>query len=246
MDTFYKAQLPRGVAALVDRIERFAKREIAVEVDDRPRSPTSPNPDSLAARVTPTSATILLRSKDVFPPHDVLHELLHIERLWVEEIPQLVPRHDPKGTRSKIATDIENALEHLIIVPREANYGFDPYPYWNETSRRNWASYPWPALTDPWMRRKACLLGWLTASFLVNDEEVRSHVEECLRKEEEDGPVQLDEAKRFSARIREKLMSKPQAQSTVLRFLEIPTTDFMTVRFKVNHGTIEELRLPSQ
>lgn len=241
MDTFYKAQLPSGVATLVDRIESFAKREISVEVDNRPRSPTSPNPDSLAARVTPTSATILLRSKDVFPLHDVLHELLHIERLWVEEIPQLVPRHDPKGTRSKIATDIENALEHLIIVPREANYGFDPYPYWNETSRRNWGSYPWPAMTDPWERRKTCLLGWLTVSCLVNDEEVRSHVEECLRKE---GPVLLDEAKRFSARISEKLVSKPQAQSAVLRFLEIPMTDFMIVRFKASAGTFEQLRLP--
>lgn len=219
MDTFHKAQLPRGVATLVDRIESFAKREISVEVDNRPRSPTSPNPDSLAARVTPTSATILLRSKDVFPPHDVLHELLHIERMWVEGIPQLVPKHDPKGIRS-----------------------FDPYPYWNETSRRNWSWYPWPALTDPWARRKACLLGWLTVSWLVNDEAVRSHVEECLRKE--GGPVLLDEAKQFSARISEKLVSKPQAQSAVLRFLEIPTTDFMIVRFKVNDGTIEELRLP--
>jgi hypothetical protein len=244
MDTFYKAQLPRGVATLVERIESFAKREISVEVDNRPRSPTSPNPDSLAARVTPTSAMIVLRSKDVFPPHDVLHELLHIERMWVEGIPQLVPKHDPKGTRSKIANDIENALEHLVIVPREANYGFDPYPYWNETSRRNWVSYPWPALTDPWARRKACLLGWLTVSCLVNDEEVRSHVEKCLRQEEEGGPVRLDEAKRFSARISEKLVSKPQAQSAVLRFLEIPTTDFMSVRFNVNDGTIEELRLP--
>jgi hypothetical protein len=244
MDNFYKAQLPRDVTTLVDRIESFAEREISVAVDNRPRSPTSANPDSLAAHVTPTSATILLRSKDVFPPHDVLHELLHIERMWVEGIPQLMPRHDPKGTRSKIAQDVENALEHLVIVPREANYGFDPYPYWNETSRRNWASYPWPALTDPWVRRKACLLGWLTVSCLVNDERVRSHVEECLRQEEKDGPVQLDEAKRFSARISEKLESKPHAQSAVLRFLEIPTADFMSVRIKVKDGTAEEIRLP--
>jgi len=244
MDTFYKAQLPPGVATLVDRIESFAGREISVEIDNRPRSPTSPNPDSLAAHVTPTSATILLRSKDVFPPHDVLHELLHVERMWVEGIPQLIPRHDPKGIRGRIANDIENALEHLVIVPREANYGFDPYPFWNETSRRNWSSYPWPALTDPWARRKAGLLGLLTVSCLVNDEEVRSNVEKCLRQEEKAGPVQLDEAKRFSARIVEKLVSKPQAQSTVLRFLEIPTADFMTVRIKVKEGTSEELRLP--
>jgi hypothetical protein len=125
MDTFYKAQLPSGVTTLVDRIESFAKREISVEVDYRPRSPTSAK---------------------------------------------------------------------------------------------------------------------LTVSCLVNDEEVRSHVEECLRKE--GGPVLLDEAKRFSARISEKLVSKPQAQSAVLRFLEIPMIDFMIVRFKASDGTLEQLRLP--
>jgi hypothetical protein len=244
MDTFYKAQLPSNVVTLVDRIESFAKREISVAINNRPISPTSPNPDSLAARVTPTEATILLRSKDVFPPHDVLHELLHIERLWVERIPQLVPVHDPHGTRSKIATIIENALEHLVIVPREANYGFDPYPYWNQTCRRTWAEYPWPVMTDLWQRRKACLLGWLTVSYLVNDSEVKGHVEDCLRKEGQAGPIQLDEAKRFSARIGEKLVSKPQAQSAVLRFLEIPRTDFRSVRF--SNGFPEEIPLPLQ
>lgn len=238
MHTFFKAQLPSDIAALVERIESFATREIAVEVDTRPVSPTSPNPDSLIARVTPTEAAILLRSREIFPPHDVLHELLHIERMWVERVPQLVPIH-PHNTRRMIATDIENALEHLVIVPREANYGFDPYPYWNETSRRNWAEFPWPAMNDPWWRRKACLLGWLTVFYLVNDPEIKTHVEGCLRKE-----GLLDEARRFSTRIGEKLDSKPHAQSAVLRFLQIPKTDFVSVRIEVKNGTHEEIPLP--
>src|ERR1043165_8017081 len=108
MDTFFKAQLPSNIAMLVARIESVAKREISVDVDSRPVSPTSTNPDRLSVRITPTDATILLRSRDAFPPHDVLHELLHIERMWVERVPQLVPAHDPLGTRSKIAGDIEN------------------------------------------------------------------------------------------------------------------------------------------
>src|SRR5262245_1174271 len=100
MDTAFKEQLPPEIAALVDHIEGFAGRKISVELNSRPVSPTSPNPDSLAARVTPTEAAILLRSRDVFPPHDVLHELLHIERMWVERIPQLaVWTDDPRDTR---------------------------------------------------------------------------------------------------------------------------------------------------
>jgi len=245
MDTIFKAQLPLEIVTLVDSIESFAKREISIEVNTRPPSPTSPNPDSPVTRITPTEATILLRSRDLFRQHDVLHELLHIERMWVEQIPQLMARDDPRilvshGARSKIAGDIENALEHLVIVPREANYGFDPFPYWNETSRKNWSDYPWPAMTDTWRRRKACFLGWLTVFYLVNDLEVKRHVEECLRDE-----GLLDEARRFSARIGEKLrVSKQQAQSAVLRFLEIPTTDFMSVRVNAKDGSHEAFPLP--
>jgi hypothetical protein len=237
MDTFFKAQLPSNIKGLVDRIEGFANREIAVEVDGRPVSPTSVNPDRLAAQVTHTSATILLRSRDVFPAHDVLHELLHIERFWVEGIPQVLPRNDP--SRITITGDIENAIEHLIIVPREAEYGFDPFSYWNETTCRNWASYPWPAMTNAWARRKSCLLGWLSASRLVNDQAVRRHVEECLAKE-----GLLDEGRRFSARIEAVLSSKPRAISAALRFLKIPRADVVAVRIDIKNSSHHEVLIP--
>lgn len=237
MDTFFKTRLPPNIIALVDRIENFARHEIAVEVDERPVSPTSPNPDRLAARVTERDATILLRSRDVFPPHDVLHELLHIERLWVERIPQVLPH--PEANRVTDTGAIENALEHLVIVPREADYGFDPYPYWNETSRRNWQTYPWPATTNALARRWNCLLGWLTVSQLVNDDRVKEHVERSLTEE-----GLLDEAKKFSARIVEKLASKPQAISAALRFLKIPPADVLIVRFDIQHERYEEVPIP--
>ena len=94
-------------------------------------------------------------------------------------------------------------------------------------------------MNDPWWRRKACLLGWLTVFYLVNDPEIKTHVEGCLRKE-----GLLDEARRFSTRIGEKLDSKPHAQSAVLRFLQIPKTDFVSVRIEVKNGTHEEIPLP--
>jgi len=100
-------------------------------------------------------------------------------------------------------------------------------------------------MKDPWRRRKVCPLGWLTVSYLVNDQEVKSHVEECLREECLRPEGLLDgEPQRFSARIGEKLVSKPQAVSAVLRFLEIPRSDFRFVRFNVNNGSHEELPIP--
>jgi hypothetical protein len=237
MEALYKAKLPPNITALVDRIESFARHEISVAVDTRPVSPRSPNPDRLAARVTEREATILLRSSDVFPPHDVLHELLHIERLWLEGIPQVLPLHDPElGT---VTSAIENALEHLVIVPREADYGFDPYPYWNETSRRNWQAYPWPTISDASTRRRNCLLFWLTASQLVNDDGVKALAERSLTDE-----GLLDEARRFSARIVEKLASKPQAISAALRFLKIPPADVHIVKFDIQNERWEPVPIP--
>ena len=237
MDPFYKSRLPANIAGLVDRIEDFAKREIGVAVDDRPVSLTSPNPDRLASNVTHESAKILLRSRDVFDPHSVLHELLHIERLWVERIPQLLAKYDYQ--LASITGALENALEHLIIVPREADYGFDPYPYWNDTVRRNWDKYPWPDMKDRSVRRINCLLGWLSASNLVNDPAVREHVEECLK-----GEGLFDEAERFRARIAEKLSSKVQAISTVVRFLKSPRDEVHVVRIDVVNSRPEFIPLP--
>lgn len=239
MDHFFRSQLPASVAALVDQIESYASRELLVAVDARPVSPTDPNPDRLAAEVTERTATIYIRSRESFPPHGVLHELLHIERFWVQGIPQVLPVQDPDGDRLTITSSIENALEHLIIVPRESEYGFEPYGYWNETERRLWSGYPWPSLTSAWARRKNALLGWLTITNLVNDPSVKAHAEECLAKE-----GLLDEAHKFAHRIAQSLGSKPRAISTVLRFLKIPFSDVDLVRFNVLQERRELIPIP--
>jgi hypothetical protein len=228
MDDFFKSQLPTPVASLVDRIENFAGREIVVAVDTRSVSPTDPNPDRLATEVTEQSAIIFIRARDSFPSHGVLHELLHIERFWIEGVPQVLPLHDENGERLQVTSSIENALEHQIIVPREADYGFEPYGYWNETERRLWSQYPWPSITTAWARRKNFLLGWLTVSKLVTDSSVKDHAECCLRKE-----GLLDEAQKFAVKIAQTIDSKPRAISAVLRFLNIPVQDIELVKFDV-------------
>lgn len=189
-------------------------------MNPRPVSPTDPNPNHLAADVNDRHARILIRREEDFKPEGVLHELLHIERFWKEMIPQIVPVDQGNADRWSVTGEIENSLEHLVIVPRESAFGFDPYPYWTETFRRNWGRYPWPEMTDPWARRKSALLGYLGVEVLGKNDELLAHVEECLKSEH-----LLSEAARFSRAIQRRLVRKDEALATVVRFLPIPPED---------------------
>jgi hypothetical protein len=66
-----------------------------------------------------------------------------IQRYWIEHAPQLEPLLNHESNWD-VTGRIENVLEHLVIVPREANFGFAPRPQWDEVARREWGAYPWP------------------------------------------------------------------------------------------------------
>lgn len=220
MDTHYRSLLPTPVVALLDRIEAFASREVLVKPNVHPLDSTDPNPGHLAAEVTEQHAAVLIRKDDDFTPHAALHELLHIERFWIEQVPQVVPRDASSESSWLVTGEIENHLEHLVIVPKEADYGFDPFSYWEETSRRNWGRYPWPEVAHPWARRKNCLLGWLTVDYLCKNPAVRAHAEACLKKES-----LLHEAHRFSHAVGKHMRSKERALADTIRFLKVPVQD---------------------
>ena len=165
-------RLPDQVRGLLDEIEDFANLPVGIELNTEPISPTDPNPDRSSARISHDRATIHVQSADV-PPNSILHELLHVHRYWVGGIPQIMPIGN-SDNQWKVTSQIENCLEHQIIVPREADYGFEPYSYWNRTVKILWERYPWPDPIEPSLRRDRCLLGWLSCCRLVTDEKVKS------------------------------------------------------------------------
>lgn len=240
MQSTFKDQLPANVVSLVDELERFSGCEICVALEESTSSATGPNPDRMATRVNERGAVILTRSEGIFPPQGVLHELLHIQRYWVEAIPQVMPIDVGNRDRWSVTSSIENVLEHQIIVPREAEFGFEPFQYWNKTERKLWEQYPWPSLTIPWVRRKNLLLGWLSVVSLVNDANVRSLAEGCLKKE-----GLLAEAERFAGKIGKTIHDKPRAISTVLRFLKIPVNEVELVSFDVRAKLRRPVAIPN-
>jgi hypothetical protein len=116
----YIAKLPVDLQTFVIDIEREAGIDIRVAVDDSRTGRYLGEPDPLACNIDEDGATILIPHADYFPDGSVLHELLHINRLLVEQVPQIniCDTHwDPQ--LETVFRQLDNNLEHLVIVPEE-------------------------------------------------------------------------------------------------------------------------------
>ena len=236
MESSFLEKLGADIQRLVEEIEKFASTEIQVRPTPVPTSESGQSPKTITPIASEHGATLLYRDAGDFQPQAVLHELLHLRRYWIDFVPQILPVDDPDGEKIKLANQIENTLEHIIIAPKEQSYGFESYASYRETSRRTWETYPWRSIDEPWARRKNCLLNWLTTYFLVRDLAIRQSAERCLEQE-----GLSSEAANFSQKIEHVLSSKEQCISAAIRFLQIPRQEVTMVYLDIkNQRTIRK------
>lgn len=239
MQQAFLQRLTSETQDLVREIEAFATSEIELRAAPAPSNQTTGAARAVALIASETGATLLYRGEEEFQTPAVLHELLHLRRYWIDYVPQLVPVADSQGDKIKIANQVENTLEHLIITPQETRYGFDPYVSLNATTRQNWQAYPWSDITESWARRKMCLLSWLTTQLLVIDEDVKALARKCLEKE-----GLLGEAENFAAKIERSRSSKERCISTAVRFLRIPRAETEMIYLDVKNKRLVRKPVP--
>lgn len=238
MQAEFRDQLPDNVRQLLAKLEDFAGFEITVQPNPTPLSTTDPNPNAPAISLSEQDATIFIRN-GVFQSEGIVHELLHAHRFWIEGVPQLVPV-DNDEEHWKIASEVENALEHTVIVPREARYYPDPFAYWNYTSAALWDAFP-TRYSDPWARRKAALLGHLALAKLVTSEEVRAAGRAVL----EAAGLKQD-AERFAARVLKRVIQqKPAALAVTVDLLGIPREEVGLLYLDPRKGTRKMIEVPA-
>jgi hypothetical protein len=223
--------LPSKGLNLLETIESFAKREVRFTSHDAvPEHLKYPGykPSTPCVGLDHIAATVVLPSK--IEPQAVVHELLHIHRNWVEGVPQWQPVPDKicPESRAYIGGN-ENLLEHLTIVPREADYGFDRAA-WNGFARKGWEDYPWPDVQGERGRRIRCLKRQLGTD-LADDPAIHQLGREYLRLEGME-----DEADKFSARTQELLHSKPRLVACTVRFFKILRHATRLVYYDVRKG----------
>ena len=129
----YLSMLPADIQDFVVDIELEAAIDIRVAVDDSRTDRHLGEPDPLACDIDEDGATILIPRADYFPDGSVLHELMHINRFLVKKVPRINicdSYWDPK--LETVFAQLDNNLEHLIIVPEEL---------WRRPARRDrWVS----------------------------------------------------------------------------------------------------------
>jgi len=209
---------------LIELIESYAGREIRVKE----------KPGIKAARciIGPRHATSHLKSLGSIEVEDMLHELLHIRRYWNLRVPQLMAKNRGNQAQVDEIGSIDNILEHLVIVPEQADFGFDPARRWNLRERREWSSRFWERSRDPRDRRINLLLSYLTFTRLVTDPSVKVLADRTL---ESFGLLQ--EARDFAADVCASLGDKARVAATVKRVLPLRDSDAELVVFDVLSGT---------
>ena len=224
MEKKYLTQLPAQTSLLVEEIEDYSGKWLEVRPNPYPISGANPNPLGLACMVDERSARIYIRSEAV-DPHAFTHELLHIHRYWVRKVPQVLPVNDPAGIRVKVTSSIENAIEHLVIVPEEEQFGFEPFAYWNETCRANWERFE-PQNMEKFAIKKNCLLGWLSISGLVTDPDVARKAQGIIKKQ-----GFLQKAQQMAFKVRRTVDSKEKQIRCVVDCLGISRAEVKLVYF---------------
>ena len=176
-----RSSLPQNVLGVMDEIEAFADQQILFAYNHKP--PPTEYPNSAACYVREDEACILLRHGAPISPQDILHELLHIRRYWIERAPQLEPTAELADIDDNwdVTARIENLLEHLVIVP-ERRLRIRPARGVGQGALSEWSQYPWPDNQEPFGRRLGSVLGWLNCG-LASDPAVAALARKCLTKE---------------------------------------------------------------
>lgn len=133
MQNAYLDRLPDDVRFFVNQIEQDSGVEITVKIDPSRASKSPDWPDRLAVKVNEQCAQILIPKPDYFPDASVLHELFHIRRFLVNGIPHIIscPTYENWTPElDKALANLDNNLEHLIIVPEEFEHRPERKLYW--------------------------------------------------------------------------------------------------------------------
>lgn len=141
MQPEYFARLGESVQRLILEVEQQGRIVIQVEPDASLNELGPLGNGVLGVEINSRRTRIYAPTNGYFPDGAVRHEVLHVRRFHVDGVPKLVladtVAFDP-GLEAMF-TEIDNAIEHLVIVPEEIHLHPDRRQHWELVVQEIWA-----------------------------------------------------------------------------------------------------------
>uniref|UniRef100_A4WTB6 Uncharacterized protein n=1 Tax=Cereibacter sphaeroides (strain ATCC 17025 / ATH 2.4.3) TaxID=349102 RepID=A4WTB6_CERS5 len=219
--------VPPSVHEVLARIEAQSGRAVQFLDAHRLKASGIENPGLDASLVNEFGAFVTVENGDAIDANAVTHELLHVHRYVVEGVPQMDAALDV-GHDVELMASIDNVLEHLIIVPREKEHGFNPDPHWSAQLIQTFTRNDYRSADH---KRAGYLLGWTVTSYCT-DQHARAVGLEALQSLGIQREARLLRDSLWKART-----SKERMVKTALAALGISEQRAILVRYDIRQGS---------
>jgi hypothetical protein len=139
MQPDYLARLPPQVQAFVHEVEADAGIDIEVAEEAGLNDGGPEGEGKLRIKVHRNPVRLEAPTNGYFPPGGVVHEVLHMRRARVDGVPLLVGSDDCDPDLEQGLFHMDNALEHLAIVPEELARNPERLDHWLAVMRSKWS-----------------------------------------------------------------------------------------------------------
>jgi hypothetical protein len=178
MQAEFETRLSPDVKALVRDTEESIGVEITVVIDPKRASNSPDESGRMGCDVTANGAQILIGNVAYFPDASVFHEVQHVRRILVEGVPRLVVCEEFEPWSPQLSTamvQLDNNLEHLLIVPRELRAYPERRTYWKGRLQRMISRLAASNMPE-YERHRFAMLALLLVDQMLPDEQLKSSV----------------------------------------------------------------------
>ncbi len=137
MQPEYLARLSEPVQKFILEVEEGAAVEIKVILDPNQNEGGTSGQGKLAVNIKARSIHIFAPTNGYFPDGAVRHEVLHVRRFHVEGVPKLALADSEELDKgfSNVLVGLDNAIEHVVIVPMELQLHPERREHWEVVMR---------------------------------------------------------------------------------------------------------------
>lgn len=132
MQPEYLVRLGESVQGFVREVERAGAVDIVVVLDPQLNGRGPSGQGILAVEIGARRNLLRAPTNGYFPDAAVRHEVLHVKRFHVDGVPKLALADTEEWDKglSDALGDLDNAIEHVLIVPEELRFHPERREHW--------------------------------------------------------------------------------------------------------------------